>query len=44
MQNIYFSSFVFLDMFKKHGQDCEHPEKAQFDIYAITSNSFDKFQ
>ena len=31
-------------MFKKHRQDCEHPENAQFDLYAITSNFFDKFQ
>ena len=32
------------DMFKKHRQDCEHPKNAQFDIYAITSNFFNKFQ
>ena len=32
------------DMFKKHRQDCQHPKNAQFDIYAITSNFFDKFQ
>ena len=32
-------------MFKKHRQDCEHPQtNAQFDIYAITSNFFIKFQ
>ena len=30
-------------MFKKHRQDCEHPKNAQFDIYAITSNFFNKF-
>ena len=24
--------------------DCEHPKNAQFDMYAITSNSFNKFQ
>ena len=33
-----------VDMFKKHRQDCEHPKNAQFDIYAITSNFFNKFQ
>ena len=32
------------DMFKKHRQDCKHPKNAQFDIYAITSNFFNKFQ
>ena len=32
------------DMFKKHRQDCEHPKNVQFDIYAITSNFFNKFQ
>ena len=32
------------DMFKKHRQDCEHPEKTQFDIYTITSNFFNKFR
>ena len=32
------------DMFKKHRQDCEHPEKTQFDIYTITSNLFNKFR
>ena len=32
-----------MDMFKKHRQDCEHPKNAQFDIYAITSNFFNKF-
>ena len=31
-------------MFKKHCEgDCEHPKNAQFDIYAITSNFFNKF-
>ena len=25
-------------------QDCEHPKNTQFDIYAITSNFFNKFQ
>ena len=30
-------------MLKKHRQDCEHPKNAQFDIYAITSNFFNKF-
>ena len=34
----------YLDMFKKHRQDCEHPKNAQFDIYAITSNLFNKFR
>ena len=24
----------YVDMFKKHRQDCEHPKNAQFDIYA----------
>ena len=33
-----------MDMFKKHRQDCEHPKYAQFDIYGITSNFFNKFQ
>ena len=28
----------------KNRQDCEHPKNAQFDIYAITSNFFTKFQ
>ena len=32
------------DMFKKHRQDCKHPKNAQFDIYAITSNFYNKFQ
>ena len=32
------------DMFKKHSQGCEHPKNSQFDIYAITSNFFNKFQ
>ena len=31
------------DMFKKHRQDCERPRNAQFDIYTITSNFFNKF-
>ena len=31
-------------MFKKHRKDCEHQKNAQFDIYAITSNFFNKFQ
>ena len=34
----------FMDMFKKHRQDCEHPKNVQFDVYAITSNFFNKFQ
>ena len=34
----------YVDMFKKHRQDCEHPKNAQFDIYAITSNFLSKFQ
>ena len=29
-------------MFKKHGQDCEHPKNAQLNIYAVTSNFFSK--
>ena len=29
-------------MFKKHWQDREHRKNAQFDIYAITSNFFNK--
>ena len=29
-------------MFKKQRQDCEHPKNTQFDIYAITSNFFNK--
>ena len=33
-----------MDMFKKLRQDCEHPKNAQFDIYTITSNFFNKFQ
>ena len=32
------------DMFKKHRQDCEHPEKVQFDIYAINLNFFNEFR
>ena len=42
-----FDNFSFQqnqDMFIKHRQDCEHLIDAQFDIYAITSNSFNKFQ
>ena len=31
-------------MFKKHGQYCERSKNAQFDIYAINSNLFNKFQ
>ena len=34
----------FVDMFKKHRQDCEHQKNGQFDIYAITSNFLNKFQ
>ena len=33
-----------MDMFKKHRQGCEHPKNAQFDIYAKTSNFFNKFR
>ena len=29
---------------QKHRQDWEHPKNAQFDIYEITSNFFNKFQ
>ena len=29
-------------MFKKQRQDCEHPKNTKFDIYAITSNFFNK--
>ena len=32
------------DMFKKHRQDCEDPKYAQFDIYVITSNFFNKLE
>ena len=32
-----------MDMLKKHRQDCEHPKNAQIDIYAITSNFFNKY-
>ena len=31
-------------MFKKYRQDCEDPKNAQFDIYAIIPNFFNKFQ
>ena len=31
-------------MFKKHRQGGELPKNDQFDIYAITSNFFNKFQ
>ena len=31
-------------MFKKQRQDFEHPKNAQFDIHAIYSNFFNKFQ
>ena len=30
-------------MSKKRRQDCEYPKNAQFDIYAIASNFFNKF-
>ena len=32
-----------MDMLKNR-QDCEHPKNAQFDIHAITSNFWNKFQ
>ena len=32
-----------MDMLKKNRQDCEHPKNAQFNIYATTWNSFNKF-
>ena len=35
---------MFMDMFKKQRQDCEHPKNSQFDIYAIILNFFNKFQ
>ena len=30
--------WIYLDMLKKHRQDCEHSNIPQFDIYAINSN------
>ena len=38
----YPSKWTLLDIFKKHRRDCEHPKNAQFDIYVITSNFFNK--
>ena len=35
--------WIYLDLFKKYRQGCEHPKIAQFDIYTITSNFFNKF-
>ena len=33
-----------MDMIKKHRQDYEYPQNAQFNIYAIISNFFNKLQ
>ena len=35
--------YVYGHVQKTYIQDCEHPKNAQFDMYAITSNFFNKF-
>ena len=44
LTSMMFLSHAYLDMFKKHRQNSEHPKNAQLDIYALTSNFFNKFQ